>query len=283
MKKALIIGGGFAGCAAAHQLEILGGWDVTVVEAGPYLGAGVRTQWFGGHPYTFGPRHFLTPYQDVFEYLNSIIPLRKCPEHEFVTYVERDDDFYSYPINMSDVKKMPDYDKIKKEIKSKKDEEFIGAKNANNLEDYWIGSVGQTLFDKFIDQYNKKMWLVDDCKDIDTFNWSPKGVALKEGPKAAWDSAISAYPYASNGYDDYFDIATKKANVLLSTTIEEFNINDKEVTIGGKKISFDIIVSTISPDILYDYKYGKLKFLGRKLHTIVFPTEFVLPKNVYFL
>ena len=29
MKKALIIGGGFAGCAAAHQLELLGGWDTT--------------------------------------------------------------------------------------------------------------------------------------------------------------------------------------------------------------------------------------------------------------
>jgi len=283
MKKALVIGGGFAGCAAAHQLEILGGWDVTIVESGPYLGAGVRTQWFGGHPYTFGPRHFLTPYEEVYEYLNAIIPLRKCSEHEFVTYVERDDDFYSYPINMSDVKNMPDYDKIQKEINVKKEEEFIGAKNAKNLEDYWIGSVGQTLFDKFIDKYNKKMWLVDDCKKIDTFNWSPKGVALKEGPKAAWDSAISAYPYASNGYDDYFDIATKNAHVLLSTTIDEFDISNKEVIIDGNKSSYDLVVSTISPDILYNYKYGKLKFLGRKLHTIVFPTEYVLPKNVYFL
>ena len=34
-----------------------------------------------------------------------------------------------------------------------------------------------------IDKYNKKMWLVDDNKKIDTFNWSPKGVALKDGPK----------------------------------------------------------------------------------------------------
>ena len=43
MKTALVIGGGFAGCAAAHQLALMGGWDVTLVEALPYLGAGVRT------------------------------------------------------------------------------------------------------------------------------------------------------------------------------------------------------------------------------------------------
>ena len=103
-------------------------------------------------------------------------------------------------------------------------QEFIGAKNAKNLEEYWIGSVGKILFDKFIDNYNKKMWLVDSCKKIDTFNWSPKGVALKDGPRAAWDSAISAYPIASNGYNDYFDFSTKNAKVLISKTIENLDI-----------------------------------------------------------
>ncbi|NBO68725.1 MAG: FAD-dependent oxidoreductase, partial [Actinobacteria bacterium] len=36
MKTALIIGGGFSGCAAAHQLELLGGWDVTLVESASF-------------------------------------------------------------------------------------------------------------------------------------------------------------------------------------------------------------------------------------------------------
>jgi UDP-galactopyranose mutase len=59
VKKALVIGG-VAGCAAAHQLKLMGGWDILLVEAAPFLSAGVHTNWFGGHPYTFGPRHFLT-------------------------------------------------------------------------------------------------------------------------------------------------------------------------------------------------------------------------------
>ncbi len=283
MKKALIIGGGFAGCAAAHQFEIIGNWDVTIIEKNPFLGAGVRTQWYGGHPYTFGPRHFLTPYNEVYQYLHKIVPLRKCAEHEFLTYVEQDNDFYAYPINMQDVRKMPDYTEIKSEMDEKKQEILKGELQANNLEEYWINSVGNKLFDKFIDKYNKKMWLVDDCKKIDTFNWSPKGVALKDGPRAAWDSAISAYPYDINGYDSYFEISTKNSKVLLNTEIESYDIKNKTIAFNGEKFKFDIIVSTISPDILFDKCFGELPFLGREFHKIVFPTEFVFPKNVYFL
>ena len=62
------------------------------------------------------------------------------------------------------------------------------------MEDYWINSIGKTLYKKTIDKYNKKMWLVNDNKKIDTFKWSPKGATLKSGPRAAWDKAISAYP-----------------------------------------------------------------------------------------
>ena len=107
MKKALVIGGGFAGCAACHLLkEKDHTWKIDLVEKSDTLGAGNKTRFYGGHPYTFGPRHFLTPYEEVFTYLNKIIPMRKCSEHEFLTYVEKDNDFYAYPINLNDVKKI---------------------------------------------------------------------------------------------------------------------------------------------------------------------------------
>ena len=59
MTKAFILGGGFAGCSAAHLLKKkYPNWEITIIEANKELGAGVRTRWYGGHPYTFGPRHF---------------------------------------------------------------------------------------------------------------------------------------------------------------------------------------------------------------------------------
>ncbi len=278
MQKALIVGGGAAGCSAAHQLELLGGWDVTLVEAAPVLGAGLRTRWFGGHPYTFGPRHFLTQNRAVYEYMDSICPLRSCADHQFITYVERDNAFYNYPIHEDDIARMPDRDKINDERRIAR-----GPAEAKNLEDYWINSVGRTLYEKFIDQYNKKMWLVEDNKKIDTFNWSPKGVTIKSGPRAAWDTAFSAYPYAPDGYNHFFDFTVKAARVMLSTLVEKFDLENSAVWIKGEKLEYDILINTVSPDLLFGRCYGELRFIGRDFHKIVFPTEHVFPEHVYFL
>jgi UDP-galactopyranose mutase len=276
-KKVLVIGGGFAGCAAAHQFLLMGDWETFIVEKAPFLGAGVRTSFHGGHPYTFGPRHFLTRNEEIYEYLNQIVPLRRL-EHEFLTYVERDNAFYSFPIHKDDISRMPDKDKINQELMSAN-----GVEEAQNLEEYWIASVGVTLYEKYIKYYNQKMWMVDDNRQIDTFNWSPKGAAIKSGSKAAWNEALSAYPLAANGYDDYFDISTNGANIRLSTTIEEYDIENSTVKIDGENHKFDVIVSTISPDILFDQCYGELPFIGRDINLMVFPTEFVFPEDVYFL
>jgi UDP-galactopyranose mutase len=278
VKTALVIGGGVAGCAAAHHLMMMGGWDVLLVEAAPFLGAGVRTNWFGGHPYTFGPRHFLTQNRAVYDYMNAICPLRSCAEHQFITYVERDNAFYNYPIHEDDIAKMPDRDQIAKER-----QQAVGVSAAKNLEDYWIGSVGRTLFEKFIDGYNKKMWLVDDNKKIDTFSWSPKGVTIKSGPRAAWDAAMSAYPYAPDGYNRYFDVSVQGVTVLLSTKIERYDIPNRTVWLKGEKKSFDVVINAISPDELFGRCHGELKYIGRDFHKIVFPTEHVFPEHVYFL
>ncbi len=278
MKTVLIIGGGFAGCAAAHQLSLLDGWDITLVEKAPFLGGGVKTHWHGGHPFTYGPRHFLTPDEKLFDYLHKIVPMRKCPEHEFLTYVEPDQQFYNFPIHKDDIVRMPNREQIESELR-----QITGAINARNLEEYWIGSVGESLYRKFVDGYTRKMWEVDDCKEIDDFAWSPKGVALKEGTRACWDEAISAYPIAPNGYDDYFEISTADTSVLLDTTIEEFDLENRRVLMKGDWYTYDLIVSTVSPDVIMDNSHGELPFKGRDFLKIVLPVEYAFPKDVYFV
>jgi UDP-galactopyranose mutase len=124
---------------------------------------------------------------------------------------------------------------------------------------------------------------VSDNKLIDDFAWSPKGVALKDGPKEAWDTAISAYPYAADGYDKYFTLATEDANVLLNTSIEKFDIENKKVTFSGETKQYDLIINTISPDIIMNNIYGDLPFIGREFHKFVLPVRFAFPENVYFL
>ena len=204
--------------------------------------------------------------------------MRRCQEHEFITYIEKDEQFYNFPMHRDDITRMPDRDQINMELKR-----LEGAENAHNLEEYWINSVGKTLYEKFVNNYSKKMWLIDDNKKFDTFDWSPKGVALKEGPRAAWDTAISAYPIAINGYDDFFDISTTDINLHLDTEIEEYDLPNKTVVIEGEKRSFDLIVNTASPDDVMGHAYGELNYVGREFIKIVLPVEFAFPENVYFV
>jgi UDP-galactopyranose mutase len=283
VKSALIIGGGFAGCATAHQLALLGGWDVTIVESAPVLGAGVRTQWYGGHPHTFGPRHFLTENERVYQYLHAISPLRLHPQHEFLTYVEADRAFYNFPINVADVARMPDRAEIEDQIREAR---ALNGAAASDFEEYWLASVGRRLYDKMVRGYTAKMWQMD-CRDIDTFSWSPKGVALKEGPRAAWDEAISGYPEAPDGYNRYFDVATACARVLLNARAKLVDVGRKEFVISvgahAERRGFDLVVSTISPDLLFDACYGALPYLGRDIQKVVLPVEFAFPENVYFV
>jgi UDP-galactopyranose mutase len=281
IKKILIIGAGPAGCAAAHQLQLHNiSADILIVEKGSFIGGGCKTYYMGGHPYTFGPRHFITEKEYLYNFLDKYVPLRRCQEHEFKTYVEKDDAFYSFPINELDIKNMPDAHEIKSQRESLRSN--LG-KKVNNLEDYWKNSVGDILYEKFIKHYNKKMWFVKDVKELDTFNWSPKGPPIASGLEKTFSNMYSAYPIKKNGYDDYFDIATKNSKVLLNTKIEKYDLRKKRVKIKGESYKFDIIINTLSPDLVLNYCFGELPFIGRDFYTIVLPIEHAFPKDVYFL
>ena len=166
--RILIIGGGFAGCSSAEILSKYKDNKITLVEKNNFLGAGVRTMFYGGHPFTFGPRHFLTQKIETYNYLKKFLNLRNVNYHKFKSYVETDNQFYNYPINQKDIQKMPDRKDILSQLKKK----IIN--NPKNLEEFWIKSIGKILFEKIINNYNKKMWQVESCKEIDTFKWSPK-------------------------------------------------------------------------------------------------------------
>jgi len=279
MKNALVIGGGFGGCLAA-QLLVEKKYAVTLVEQASFLGGGCKTFHYGGHPFTYGPRHFLTQKDYVWEFLNKYVPMRRIPEHEFLTYVERDQSFYHFPIHKDEISDMPDADIINQELAACSGED----PSAANLEEFWVSSVGPTLYSKFVESYSKKMWQIPSNTELDVFNYTTKGVALKEGgDKACWTEAISAFPEAPNGYDDYFELATQGCNVLLGTRITDFDIENYKVQFMDEWHQYDVIINTISPEIVMKNAFGPLRWMGRDFFKIVLPVEHCFPKNVYFL
>lgn len=278
--KILIIGGGFAGCASAEILSHMKKSKITLVEKSLTLGAGVRTYFYGGHPFTYGPRLLITQKLETLNYLKKFLKFRHLNKHQFKSYIEGDNNFYNYPLNKKDIDIMPDKVKIKRELSKKK--KLI---NAKNLEEFWIRSIGKTLFEKTINDYNKKMWMVDSCSKLDTFNWSPKGYTIKSGNRAAYDKGIYAFPKDKEGYNKFFDNIPKIKNVKIhyNSQVKKINMKNKTYFLNGKKYHFDILVNTISPDLVLNNKFGKLRYIGRDLIKIVLPVKEAFPKDVVFL
>lgn len=280
MKKAIVIGGGIAGLTMAHLLS-QDGWRVTLLEKEGFLGGGFKTLFYGGHPYTLGPRPLASRREaetHVFDFVNNLVPLRKL-EHNLLSFVERDGQFYSYPIHEDDIPRMPDADQIRAELAATK----LNQAEPANFEEFWSGALGPTLYDKFINHYSRKMWRIASNTELKEFKWSPKGYTLKSGRRDVTSDIIIAYPYAHDGYEQYFQRCVEGVEVRLESPLEEIDLPGRRVKTNGEWLSADIIVNSISLDDLLGHCYGPLPYIGRDFLKIVLPVREAFPDNTQFV
>ncbi len=276
MKKAIILGAGFAGCTTAHLLTNEG-WDCTVIEKDAFIGGGCRTFFYGGHPFTYGPRVYYGYSEKVFNWINSFIPMRKLPL-SLLSYVEQDQRFYSYPIHEDDIPKMKLKDQIYEELKKRDN-----SKKPKDFEEYWTNRVGPTLYNMFVNNYSKKMWSIDSNKELDTFNWSAKDKPIDSGSKECYKGSLMAYPISKNGYNEYFEKTIKGSKLILNNSVEKVDFEKKSVKLSdGSIFEADIIVSSMSIDHLNDYSLGELPYAGRDFIVFVLPCKQVFPGDIRF-
>ncbi|EFL50868.1 UDP-galactopyranose mutase-like protein [Solidesulfovibrio fructosivorans JJ]] len=278
MKSAIIIGGGFAGCAWALQLGRKG-FDVTLIERLGWLGGGCKTFFEGGHPYTYGPRPLSGFPAGVTDLLEEFTPLRYF-RHQLRTYVARDDAFYTFPPHADDIKTMPDHDRITRELAAVP----VPPPPPANLEESWLTTVGPTLYGKFVKDYSRKMWQVESNTAIDGPFHMLTRPRIKTGSRDYVDFEL-AYPKKNTGWDDFFAGAAAAPNVTvrLNTTAEAYDIEKPAVLVDGQWLHADFLVSSISADDLLGQCYGPLPYMGRDFMNLVLPIEQLLPEHVNFL
>ena len=277
--KALILGGGFAGTTAAHLLK-REGWDVTLVEREPHLGGGCRTFFQGGHPFTYGPRVYYGYSTKVWDWVNRFIPMRRFP-FELRTYVERDARFYSYPIHADDLPLMPDYNVIAAELAR-----LDNSKPPADFEEYWLQRIGRTLYDKFVNYYSRKMWMIDDNRIFDIFKWSAKDVPIEKPgtTREAYKGSYLGYPINLNGYNPYFDKMSEGVEVLTSeyASLHHNGVGEYEVWTSNRKMKADAIISTTPIDELLGAQFGELPYVGRDFSVFILPVKQAFPGDVRF-
>ena len=278
-KSAIILGGGVTGCAAAR--EFCGkGFEVTLIEKNEYLGGGCHTFFWGGHPYTEGPRPFSIVSEKEFAYIHDIVPMRRFPLF-LDTYVERDRSFYSFPIHWDDIQAMPDKEQILKELDERPEKN-----NATNLEQGWLNAVGPTLYEKYVKTYTQKMWEVEDNAIFEDFSWSVKGSPIQRGSRVVEltkGKPEHAYPVEETGYNRFFDYCVKDAKVILSAEATVLDLEKKKVAANGEEFSADILVSTIALDDLMRKAYGELRYMGRDFYPIVLPIERIFRDSHHYI
>jgi UDP-galactopyranose mutase len=278
MKKAIIIGAGFTGLTHALLLRRKG-WQVTIIERDGFLGGGCRTFFHGGHPFTYGPRHFLSPHPEAYEFLTAFVPLRDLKKMNY-TFIERDQTFYTYPPHEEDIAKMPDRDSILAELAALPEE---GA-NSTNYEEFYLNRLGPTLYEKYSKHYNKKAWMLHSNKEMDFgYEITVKRKSLESGDRCEFRDWFNCYPVPLDGYNGYFDVCAEGCEVLLNTTAEAYDLEHRRVRLPDRTIEADILISSISPDDIMERQYGELRYVGRDFYKIVLPVEQVLPENVYFV
>lgn len=279
--KAIILGGGVTGCVAANELDKKG-VETVVIERNSFLGGGCHTFFYGGHPYTEGPRPLSIQDGKAFDYINAVVKLRTFPLI-LDSYNEKDQQFYGFPIHWDDIQIMPDKDKIMQELENRPK-----VNTATNLEDGWINAVGPTLYEKYIKTYTQKMWKVDSNKIFDDFSWTVKGSPIQYGDRmchlaSETENQLHAYPIEETGYNRFFDYCVRNSKVYLNTNVGKVDLEKKEVYIAGEMMKGDIIVSTIALDDLMEQCYGKLKYMGRDFIKIVLPTEHIFKEGHHFM
>ncbi len=278
MKKALIIGAGFSGATAAWLLQKKG-YAVTVLEGDKNPGGGTWTQFYGGHPYTFGPRIFFTWDQEVYAHMTSMVALRKFNTKTW-TYVEQDSQFYHYPLQEADIRLMHDHERIDAELAVAKKKK----PSVKNFESYWLDAIGPTLYEKFVHHYSEKMWGIDSNQElVADFNWVNKGTPIRTGDDRLYTDQFQGYPEDKEGYNSYFKKSLMDVQTIYECYVQRFDPETRIVHTTKGEFTGDVIINTIHIDTLFSQAYGKLRYCGRDFLKVMLPIEYALPPEMTWI
>ena len=78
---------------------------------------GFSSYFHGGHPFTYGPRHFIAPESSrpAFEFLEKVVPMRHIEKINY-SYQDLDDVFTTYPLHEDDIDKLSCAQDVRQEL-----------------------------------------------------------------------------------------------------------------------------------------------------------------------
>lgn len=293
-KKILILGGGVAGCSAAYFLNKKG-YDVTVLEKNDYVGGTARTHYYAGHPYEFGPHIWFWPHDDI----NNVVRELTNDELYYITrplrsFVEKDNQFYRYPLHFDDIALMPDKEVILKQLQTNRDKNFklIEAKmpviGQCSFEEYFVAALGRNLYDKVMKNYTHKMWNIPGDELKTSMVWADRIKNNYEGLKSydplkfgshTLGQGLSFQVYPKKGWNVVWEGMARGARMRFGVIVDRIKKDGGRYVLLTNKGPFrfedyEAVISTLSIDELWGE--DTLPYTGRMIIPLLFPKRSVL-------
>jgi len=277
VNKALILGGGPAGTAAAYYLKKQGLSDITIVEKDK-LGGLARTRVYENIPYEYGPQILYTEedkLQNVFEeFLTLYHPPTSNKKFSPALSINGKIDeksLHSFPVTIENVLKMDNPTEVIKELYNVN----LEKPDFSNFENYVISRMGRSIYELYIKNYNIKQWKIEP-KNMEA-DWAKfRPLTLKSSSTGMFKSSWQGHP---GDYNPLWTGMTKDCKIQKGTAAvsEDF----QQVTIDGDRVDADIIVSTLPLSENLDFIHTCLVYVSIKCEGFVMPSYATSFPNTY--
>lgn len=246
----LIVGSGIFGATFAC-LAKRAGKKCLVIDKRPHLGGNVYCERVEGiNVHKYGPHIFHTSNQEVWNFVNGLVPFNRFTNRPKAYYKGR---LFDLPFNMNTFCQLwgvTTPDAAKKILEEQKAEALksLHGKEPANLEEQALSMVGRDLYEMIIKGYTEKQW-GRDCKELPAF-------LIRRLPVR--------FVFDSNYFDDtYQGIPIGGYNKLMDKLLEgvETRVNCNFFTNRGELTALaDKVVYTGQIDEFFDFCLGHLDF-----------------------
>lgn len=252
--KIVIVGAGVAGSVLANLLGKRG-YNVTVIEKDKRPGGMCKSYYKRGFVYEYGP-HILAMHngsRDAEDYLKTNID---TIDTELSTASVINGILTYYPPSIYSAEVLGIGTKVKEELQRRP-----RIPNESNFETYLIDQVGDTLYKLFFCSFTKKFWGVEPSKL--SSEWA-KVRHLGEkitSKKMFFNEKWCGYP--KKDWNVLFENLLRNINVIYDIEVAKINFNKSKVLMSnGDCFDFDLLISTMHIDQLFDFRFGELGYTG---------------------
>jgi len=275
-----IIGAGISGLSAARLLSK--DHDVTVFERASVPGGIARPKMINGVSYhTTGGHCFNSKHKEVTEFVfKEVLPQSNWHKVIRKSNIQFRNIIVPYPIEYSIRQIHKRYPDIAERVVL----EFLSANNtgnANNLDEWFRQSFGDTLADEYFIPYNKKIWNRDP-KEM-SHEWVKDKLPMpnkKSFAASLFGDERDKMPHAeffypnSNSQISFIDALAKGVNIILNYEIHSVDASTPLAgyTVNGEH-TFDLLISTIPlnilPNLIKNCPIGVMNAAGKLRHNKV--------------